>query len=98
MIVRDWAGGIPPQVLPHIFDELFTTKGPGRGTGLGLWIARNLVEQAFGGTLTVDTTPEVGSVFIATLPLTGRESADDQGQKESSGHMLTPLCYSRLAR
>jgi signal transduction histidine kinase len=31
--VRDWAGGIPPDVLPRIFEELYTTKGPGRGTG-----------------------------------------------------------------
>src|SRR5262249_29664090 len=49
LVVRDSAGGIPPDVLPHIFDELFTTKEAGRGTGLGLWIARNLIEQSFMG-------------------------------------------------
>ena len=62
--VRDWAGGIPSSVLPHIFDELYTTKGPGRGTGLGLWIARNLVEEGFGGSLDV-LTNGVGSCFVA---------------------------------
>ncbi len=67
--VRDWAGGIPPEVLPRIFDELFTTKEPGRGTGLGLWIARNLVEESFGGTLTVESVHGVGTDFTATLPV-----------------------------
>jgi signal transduction histidine kinase len=66
--VRDWAGGIPADVLPHIFDELFTTKDPGRGTGLGLWIARNLIEQSFNGTLTVEVEHGVGSVFAIALP------------------------------
>lgn len=65
--VADDAGGIPPDVLPHVFDELFTTKEPGRGTGLGLWIARNLVEQEFGGSLTVASEPGAGSTFTAVL-------------------------------
>jgi signal transduction histidine kinase len=73
--VRDWAGGIPADVLPRIFDELFTTKEPGRGTGLGLWIARNLVEEAFGGTLTVTSSHGVGSCFTATMPVA--EAADE---------------------
>ncbi|HVM97939.1 MAG TPA: ATP-binding protein, partial [Candidatus Acidoferrales bacterium] len=67
--VRDWAGGIPEDVLPRIFEELYTTKGPGRGTGLGLWIARNLVEQGFGGTLMVESRKGEGSCFIATFPV-----------------------------
>jgi signal transduction histidine kinase len=68
LTVRDWAGGIPPDIEAHIFDELYTTKEPGRGTGLGLWIARNLVEERFGGTLTVETEPGVGSCFIIAVP------------------------------
>jgi signal transduction histidine kinase len=73
--VTDDAGGIPDEVLPRIFDELFTTKERGRGTGLGLWIARNLVEQQFGGTLTVATTPGVGSSFTVVLPARAAEIA-----------------------
>jgi signal transduction histidine kinase len=65
--VRDWAGGMPPEVAARIFDELYTTKDPGRGTGLGLWIARNLVEQHFGGTLVVETAPGTGSCFTITV-------------------------------
>ncbi|GIW41497.1 MAG: hypothetical protein KatS3mg076_2074 [Candidatus Binatia bacterium] len=75
--VRDWAGGIAPEVLPHVFELLFTTKEPGRGTGLGLWISRNLVEEGFGGTLEVVTEPGEGSCFVATLPLRpGSREAD----------------------
>lgn len=65
--VRDWAGGIPADVLPRIFDELFTTKEPGRGTGLGLWIARNLTEEVFDGSLAVATDPSVGSCFTIRI-------------------------------
>ena len=67
--VRDWAGGMPPEVAAHVFDELFTTKEPGRGTGLGLWIARTIVEQSFGGTLTLETVAGEGSCFTITVPL-----------------------------
>ncbi len=72
--LRDEAGGIRPDVLPRIFDELFTTKEPGRGTGLGLWIARNLVEESFGGTLTVTSSPRVGTCFTATFPVTDQSN------------------------
>jgi len=65
--VTDGAGGISPAILPHIFEELYTTKGVGRGTGLGLWIARALVEQGFGGTLDV-LTSHGSSTFVADFP------------------------------
>jgi signal transduction histidine kinase len=68
LTVRDSAGGIPDSLLPQIFDELFTTKAPGRGTGLGLWIVRNLVEETFGGRITVDTVPGTGSCFTVVIP------------------------------
>lgn len=77
--VQDWAGGIPLQILPRIFEEMFTTKGAGRGTGLGLWISRTIVEKEFGGQLDVLTSPGEGSRFIATIPFrrvqAGAESA-----------------------
>lgn len=73
--VTDDAGGIAPDVLPRIFDELYTTKEPGRGTGLGLWIARQLVEETFGGTLTVESAVGAGTRFTVTLPLAGAAPA-----------------------
>jgi signal transduction histidine kinase len=78
--VRDWAGGIPQDVLPHIFDELFTTKAPGRGTGLGLWIVRNLVEEGFDGKILVDSAPGRGSCFTAVVPADGGERGEGGDQ------------------
>ncbi|MCW5890109.1 MAG: hypothetical protein KIT14_06105 [bacterium] len=74
--VTDRAGGIPPDVLPRIFDELYTTKEPGRGTGLGLWIARQLVEETFGGTLTVVSAPGAETRFTIAMPASRVVDAD----------------------
>jgi signal transduction histidine kinase len=65
--VSDTGPGIPPEVLPHIFDRFY--KGAGStGSGLGLTIARSLV-AAHGGTLTVESHPRAGTTFRVTLPL-----------------------------
>jgi signal transduction histidine kinase len=82
LTVRDWAGGIPEHVLPNIFDELFTTKEPGKGTGLGLWIARNLVEQSFAGSLTVESEVGVGSCFSVILPAASAAAAGPSGSSD----------------
>lgn len=69
LTIRDWAGGMPAEIFARIFDELYTTKEVGRGTGLGLWISRNLIEQRFGGTLEAETVQGVGTCFVATFPV-----------------------------
>jgi signal transduction histidine kinase len=69
--VEDWAGGMPPDVLARIFDELYTTKDVGRGTGLGLWISRNVIEKSFAGTLRAESEAGVGSRFYVTIPAPG---------------------------
>lgn len=65
--VRDTGPGIPPQVLPKIFDPYFTTKGPRQGTGLGLNIVQRLVKNG-GGALHVSTEPGQGTTFTVYLP------------------------------
>jgi len=65
--VRDWATGIAPEVAPHVFDEMFTTKERGKGTGLGLWIARNIVEKSFSGALDLVPIDGSGACFRARL-------------------------------
>ena len=65
--VQDHAGGINEEVLPRIFDPYFTTKEPGQGTGIGLYIAKTIVERRFDGTLTVENR-EGGSRFTLRLP------------------------------
>jgi hypothetical protein len=66
--VKDNGPGIPPEVLKKIFDPFFTTKDPGTGTGLGLSVSQNIIQQ-HGGTLTVDSTVGVGTTFKITLPI-----------------------------
>ena len=66
--VSDNGRGIEPEALGRVFDPFFTTKAPGRGAGLGLSICHTLVEQ-LGGTLTVESTPGVGSTFRVELPV-----------------------------
>ena len=78
--VRDTGAGIPPDQLPHIFEKFYQADNQAsasqRGTGLGLAIAKGIVE-AHKGTITVESTPGVGTVFTLVLPLrvTGRRSS-----------------------
>jgi signal transduction histidine kinase/ActR/RegA family two-component response regulator len=65
--VEDNGPGIPPEVVPRIFDSFFTTKPRGIGTGLGLPISLGIV-RALGGQLTVESRPGHGATFRIRLP------------------------------
>jgi len=65
--IGDHGAGIPPEVLPRIFEAFFTTKPQGSGTGLGLEIAHRIVTQKFGGTIEVKSQPG-DTRFIVRLP------------------------------
>ncbi len=65
--VRDNGPGIPPEILPKVLEPYFTTKGPQRGTGLGLNIVQRLVRQAKGA-LHVNTRVGQGTTFTVYLP------------------------------
>lgn len=71
--VIDTGPGIPEADLPHVF-ELFW-KGSRHGTGLGLFIARGIVE-AHGGRIGVESRSREGSTFWFTLPLNGPGAAE----------------------
>jgi len=66
--VEDDGGGIPPDVLPKIFDPFFSTKEIGKGTGLGLSISYKIVQQ-HGGRIDVDSEIGRGTLFTVWLPL-----------------------------
>jgi signal transduction histidine kinase len=66
--VEDNGSGILPAQINRIFDPYFTTKQGKNGTGLGLYITKKVVED-HNGSIKVDSTPSVGSVFTIRLPL-----------------------------
>ena len=74
--VRDNGGGIPAAVLPHVFDAYFSTKPEGQGTGIGLSIAREIVEN-HGGTITVESTSDQGTTFLVKFPQATEHTAID---------------------
>ncbi|HBA86635.1 MAG TPA: hypothetical protein DCZ75_01210 [Geobacter sp.] len=56
LTVTDNAGGIAPEIMERIFDPYFTTKGPDKGTGIGLFMSKTIIEKNMGGTLSVRNT------------------------------------------
>ena len=71
MDVSDSGAGIPPDQLPHIFEKFYQASNQSEatsgGSGLGLAITKEIVE-AHGGSITVESTPGVGTTFVVTLP------------------------------
>ncbi|MBL9038235.1 MAG: PAS domain-containing protein [Archangium sp.] len=66
--ISDTGGGIPESIRSKIFEPFFTTKAVGKGTGQGLSIARNIVVDKHGGTLTFESKVGVGTTFVIRLP------------------------------
>ena len=65
--IEDNGPGIPPEIMPRIFESFFTTKPPELGTGLGLPISLDIVRRA-GGDLTAESEPGRGAIFRVRLP------------------------------
>jgi two-component system sensor histidine kinase RegB len=76
LAVQDDGPGMDREVLAHAGEPFFTTKAPGRGLGLGLFLARTVVEQ-LGGSLRIDSTPGRGTRATLALgaPAPSRASA-----------------------
>jgi signal transduction histidine kinase len=66
--IADTGPGMPPEVAARAFDAFYTTKEVGRGTGLGLDIARRIVTERHGGTVAIDSRPGQ-TVLRVRLPL-----------------------------
>ena len=66
--ISDTGEGIPPEVLPKIFDPFFTMKDVGKGSGLGLFIVQEIIEE-HDGCIGVDSKVGEGTTFLIRLPI-----------------------------
>lgn len=66
--IADNAGGMAEDIIGKIFDPYFTTKGPDRGEGLGLFMSKNIIEKSMGGMLTARNTNQ-GAEFKIKIPI-----------------------------
>lgn len=74
----DTGCGIPPSIRNRIFEPFFTTKEVGRGTGQGLAIARSIVVDKHGGSLTFESEVGKGTTFYICLPITPAPQEDQR--------------------
>jgi signal transduction histidine kinase len=67
--ISDTGTGIPADLHGRIFEPFFTTKEVGKGTGQGLALARSVIVEEHGGTLTFTTEMGKGTTFFIRIPV-----------------------------
>jgi CheY-like chemotaxis protein len=83
--VADTGTGIDESVLPHIFKPFFTTKSPGKGTGLGLHMVQRVVREIHGG-IDLTTASGTGTRFDIYIPRLETRARADQHAKDAPVH------------
>jgi two-component system, NtrC family, sensor kinase len=76
--IGDSGAGIPVEIRSRIFDPFFTTKAVGKGSGQGLALARTIVVEKHGGTLTFETEIGKGTTFYIRIPLVAPAVAEEE--------------------
>jgi signal transduction histidine kinase len=82
--IQDSGPGIPGHHLSRVFDPFFTTKGQGEGSGLGLTVAKRIV-QKFGGDIRLENVNPQGSRCTITMPAIASSSSPQEGTWTTSG-------------
>lgn len=72
--VSDDGAGIPRPLWPRVFDPFFTTREPGQGVGLGLFVVAEIVQES-GGSIAVDASDFGGARFCLAFPAQGKPPA-----------------------
>ena len=67
--ISDNGEGMTDEVKQHLFESFFTTKPIGKGTGLGMSITRDIIENKHGGKITFNSTEGVGTTFMFRVPI-----------------------------
>lgn len=67
--IQDWGVGIDEYNYTNIFKPLFTTKAANTGTGLGLFITKNIIEKEFKGQISFNSQKGKGTTFVITIPI-----------------------------
>lgn len=67
--VADNGAGMSPEAIMRAFTPFFTTRRASGGSGLGLFSARRVVENVLGGTIEMQSAPNMGTEFIISLPI-----------------------------
>ncbi len=81
--VTDTGAGIPEEIQDDIYDPFFSTKGSGRGTGQGLFIARQIVVEHHAGQIGFETEVGTGTTFHIQLPVRAPEEAEPAELEET---------------
>lgn len=66
--VRDYAGGLDPEIKPYVFKNILTTKGT-FGTGLGLYLAYSIIKGEFNGEINFESDEGMGTTFYISIPI-----------------------------
>lgn len=72
LVTGDTGPGISPEIIDRIFDPYFTTKGVGKGSGMGLALVHSIV-KSHGGAISVNSTPGKGTKFTIFFPLAANQ-------------------------
>jgi signal transduction histidine kinase len=66
--IADNGEGMNDEVKQHLYENFYTTKPIGKGTGLGMNITRDIIENRHGGTISFTSTEGQGTTFTFTIP------------------------------